>query len=122
MVRKRTALKRTRFRARAGRGVGSESVGAPTHPDATAVGKATRVTSSSALRSARAWPSSNAAANSEAVAQRSSRALARLLSRTRVRASGTSDGEGNGMGSWRCFMSTANGVSAEKGTRPVSSS
>ena len=62
---------------------------------------------------------SSAPTNSEAALHRSSGFLATALRIARVNGSGTSDGGGSGMGSWRCFMRMARGVSAENGTRPV---
>ena len=69
-----------------------------------------------------AWlrPSPSAFTNATAVGQRSSGRFASAFSSARIRGSGTSRVDGTGIGSCTCFISTATGVSAAKGTRPVS--
>src|SRR5437867_1907558 len=67
-----------------------------------------------------ARPCSSARTKAPAVGHRSSGFLAMLFSSARTSGSGTVDGGGIGIGSVTCFISTATGVSAAKGTRPVS--
>ncbi len=65
-------------------------------------------------------PAASAFTNATAVGQRSSGRFASAFSSARIRGSGTSRVDGTGIGSCTCFISTATGVSAAKGTRPVS--
>jgi hypothetical protein len=65
-------------------------------------------------------PSASAFTNATAVGQRSSGRFASAFRSARISGSGTSRVDGTGIGSCTCFMSTATGVSAAKGTRPVS--
>ena len=102
-----------RHRARAGvpgRGVAA-SVGRK--PVAAAEGNALAVVACPS-------PSASALTNATAVGQRSSGRFASAFKSARIKGSGTSRVDGTGIGSCTCFMSTATGVSAAKGTRPVS--
>ncbi len=63
-----------------------------------------------------------ARAKAVAVGQRAAGSFAVARRIARVTSSLTSDTGGRGIGSLACFISTATGVSAEKGTCPVKSS
>ena len=90
----------------AGSGGGASSVGA-----ALSVGAICTV----GVSPARATASTKA----PAVRQRSAGFLASAFSSTVMSGSGTSLSGGSGIGSFTCFISTAIGVSALNGTRPV---
>src|SRR3989454_2663355 len=97
-------------------GPGGGIVGAGRRADAGTVGVA--ATGSDAVGTS-ASPSSSARTKAPALAQRSSGFLAMPFSSARTSGSGTGDAGGIGIGSVTWFISTATGVSAAKGTRPV---
>jgi hypothetical protein len=96
------------------------AVRAETTVGAAGGGTAIVGTSASTGRVRASSPASSARTKVPAVGQRSSGFFAVHLRIARRKSSGTVSGGGIGSGSCTCFIMIATGVSAAKGTRPVS--